>query len=93
MTVTPRPITIQTGSATKKYDGAPLICKEYTITKGSVCDGDMLQLAFTSIVNIGYTENYIVDLTVYGNEDGRKTDVTVNYKITYDYGTLTVTAE
>lgn len=93
LTVTPRPITIQTGSAAKKYDGTPLICKEYTITKGSLCDGDMLQVSFTSIVNIGYTENYIIDITVYGNEEGRKTDVTVNYKITYDYGTLTVTAE
>ena len=93
LNVTPRPITIQTGSASKKYDGTPLVCKEYTLVKGSMCDGDMLQIAFTSIVNIGYTENYCIELTVYGTRDGRKTDLTVNYKITYDYGTLTVTAE
>ena len=94
LSVTPRPITIQTESAAKKYDGYPLVCTEYKITKGSLCEGDMLQLSSTSIVNIGYTDNYIIDLTIYGrSEDGQKTDVTVNYKITYDYGTLTITAE
>ncbi len=94
LTVTPRAITIQTGSATKKYDGTALLCREYEITKGSLCAGDTLELSFTSIVNIGYTENYIIDHTIYGEvAGGNKTDVTLNYKITFDYGTLTVTAD
>ena len=82
------------GSATKKYDGTALFCREYEITKGSLCAGDTLELSFTSIVNIGYTENYIIDHTIYGEvAGGNKTDVTLNYKITFDYGTLTVTAD
>ncbi len=94
LSVAPKAITIQTESASKTYDGKPLYCRNYQITKGELCEGDRLEISFTSIVNIGYTENYIIDLTIYGvNEDGVKIDVTVNYKITYDYGTLTVTAD
>lgn len=94
LSVSPRAITIQTGSATKKYDGGVLYCDDYKITKGSLCEGDKLEISFTSIVNIGYTENYVIDRSIYTvSTDGNRIDVTVNYKITYDYGTLTVTAE
>lgn len=93
LTVTPRPLTIRTGSATMVYDGSALVCEEYEITKGSLCEGDMLNLSFTSIVNIGYSQNYIIDLSVYGkNENGDIVDVSKNYRVSYDYGTLTITA-
>ncbi len=93
LSVAPRAITIQTGSASKKYDGTPIYCKEYKITKGELCAGDKMEVSFTSMVNIGYTENYIVDNTIYAyNENGERYDVTVNYRITYDYGILTITA-
>lgn len=90
--LTPRSITIRTGSAQKIYDGTPLTCSEYEIIKGSLSKGEQLELALTSIVNIGYTQNYIVDYSILRTtEGGVQKDVSDNYRISYDYGTLTVT--
>ena len=90
--LTPRSITIRTGSAKKVYDGTPLTCSEYEIIKGSLSDGEKLELALTSIVNIGYTQNYVVDYSILRTvEGGELKDVSANYKISYDCGTLTVT--
>lgn len=93
LVLTPRTITIRTGSATKVYDGTALVCEEYEITNGSLCEGDTLNLAFTSIVNVGYTQNYIIDYYIQSTQDGDKVNVTSNYRVSYDYGTLTVTAQ
>lgn len=92
--ITPRSITIRTGSAVKVYDGSALVCEEYEIIKGSLCEGDTLEVAFSSMVNIGYTPNYIINYSIHRQtEGGGITDVSENYRISYDYGTLTVTAK
>lgn len=93
LSVTPRAITIRTGSASKVYDGTALTCEEYEIIKGSLSEGDMLEVAFTSIVGIGYTQNYIIDYSIYRiSAEGQLIDVSGNYRFSYDYGTLTVMA-
>lgn len=92
LSLTPRSITIRTGSASKVYDGTPLTCEEYQITSGSLSEGDRLNVALTSIVNVGYTQNYIIDYSILReSEDGRTVNVTSNYRVSFDYGTLTVT--
>lgn len=91
--ISPRVITIRTGSASKVYDGEALVCEEYEIISGSLCEGEEIEISFTSIINIGYSDNYVVALTVIRNEaDGTKKDVSFCYSITYDCGMLTVTA-
>ncbi len=90
--VTPRAVTLRTASASKQYDGEPLSDSRFEVIKGSLCKGESIKLATTSIVNVGYTQNYIIEYTVYGkNADGSITDVSSNYRISYDYGTLTIT--
>jgi len=92
LSISPRAITIRTGSASKKYDASPLKCYEYEIINGELCSGDKLVVSLTSIVNIGYAENFIVALNIYRTDNsGNRLYVTSNYRITYDYGTLTVT--
>ncbi len=92
LTITPKSITIRTGSASKKYDGQPLVCNEFEIIKGSLCSGDSIKAATVSIVNVGYTQNYMIEYTIYhANTDGSITDVSGNYRVSYDYGTLTIT--
>ncbi len=92
LNITPRALTIRTKSASKVYDGKPLNAKGYEIIKGTLCAGDTLEIATTSIVNVGYTQNYVVDYSIYKeNENGTWADVSTNYRLTYDYGVLTVT--
>lgn len=91
--VTPRAITIRTGSATKKYDGEPLICETYNIVQGKLCEGETVFVAFSSLINVGYSPNYIINLRIQSiNENGNVVDITSNYSITYDYGQLKITA-
>ena len=92
--ITPRSITIRTGSATKVYDGLPLVCEEYEIIKGSLCPNETLDVAFTSIVNIGYSNNYIIDCSVLKkDQNGNTVNVSGNYVISYDYGILKITPQ
>lgn len=90
--ITPRTLTIRTGSATKQYDGTPLVCEIYDLIKGSICQGETIEVAFASITNIGYTQNYIIDCTILKtDENGNVMDVTENYSISFDYGVLKIT--
>ena len=94
LVITPRPIAIRTESAQKVYDGTPLVCEEYEMIAGSLCDGEYLQLVFSSHVNIGYSQNYIISYSILReNADKSISDVTANYRISYSFGTLTVTAK
>ncbi|MBQ8382751.1 MAG: hypothetical protein IJX47_06050 [Clostridia bacterium] len=92
--ITPRSVTIRTGSATKVYDGLPLVCDEYEIIKGSLCPDETLDLAFTSIVNIGYSNNYVIDCSILKkDQNGNTVNVSGNYVISYDYGILKITPQ
>lgn len=91
LTVTPRPITISSGSAEKLYDGYPLTCWDYTVPQGTFEFGSNNELIrrtfFTgSQTEVGSSANtFTVQIT---NYEGQVT--TFNYDITYIYGTLTV---
>lgn len=86
--VTPRPITITSGSEEKLYDGKPLICEESEITKGSLVDGETLNVNYTgSQTEVGESDNTFRVSSII-DENGMKT--TDDYDITYVYGTLTV---
>ncbi|QVK18994.1 hypothetical protein KHQ81_04600 [Mycoplasmatota bacterium] len=87
--VTPRPISVQTNSDTKVYDGTALTNGNYTITSGTLVAGDAINVtANTDITNVG-TVNNVLTLEIL---DSGLIDVTSNYNITFDNGTLEVTA-
>ena len=93
LTVTARPITIKAGDATKVYDGTPLTCELYEITSGlSLVDGHTLYAETNgSQTAVGSSTNSISEEIVkITAPDGK--DVTSNYEITFEDGTLTVTA-
>ncbi|MDE6849829.1 MAG: hypothetical protein K2J54_00730, partial [Clostridia bacterium] len=89
LTVTPRAVTITTGSADKPYDGAPL--KNATYTDAGLIEGHTVttpnEADLPFIVNVGSVKNAFT-VTI---KDGLK-DVTENYAVTYVYGDLEITA-
>ena len=85
--ITPRPLTIATGSASKTYDGEPLTKDEYEITSGTLAPNQTLTVIVTgTITDVGITENTF-NITI-KDEQGNNTDQ--NYYITEQLGTLTV---
>ena len=88
----PRPLTIRTGSAEKVYDGGPLVCNTYEILSGSLLPTDTLYLECVSFLDVGYSENYVLSCFVMREENGIQTDVSQGYRITFQYGTLKITA-
>lgn len=84
-------ITIETGSASKKYDGKPLSNEDdLSIVSGELNDGDYLicdeTKSIPSITNAGSIINNLTPKIV----DITGEDHTANYNITVNYGTLTV---
>ena len=89
LTVTKRPLTIETFSNNKVYDGRPLTNMTTPAVTGRL-DGDQISLKITgSQTNIGSSLNTISDLKI--THAANQQDVTANYEITYKLGTLTVT--
>jgi|GEM_PF-5763010 len=89
MEITKRPITIETKSASKVYDGRPLTNKAVVTPVVGKLDGDQIQLKFTgSQTAIGQSDNTATATII--NKATNK-DVTANYDITYKFGKLTVT--
>ncbi len=87
LTVTPRPITIQSDSAEKNYDGTPLTCHRYTVVEDILPKHRIEKAAFTgSQTEVGSSANTFTVQIV----DGNGIVATANYDITYVYGTLTV---
>ena len=86
LTVTPRPLTVEIGSAEKVYDGTALTEDSYNIVSGSVADNQSMTVSVSGArVTVGTAEN-TATVTV---KDGER-DVTHNYDITVKNGTLTV---
>ena len=85
--VTPRPITISTGSGTKVYDGYSLVCPIAEITEGSLVNDQTLEYYnFTEEVNVGTYDNY-ASCYIYENES----EISWNYSITVIPGVLEIT--
>ena len=95
LTVQPRPITIQTGSASKSYDGKGLSNDTFTVVSGSLCSGHKATIVGEILNGIGYTKNipqsFKIAETVSGSNGPLTKDVTSNYSVTYQYGTLMIT--
>ena len=91
LTITPRPITVTAGSDTKVYDGTPLTCGEATVSSALspalVLDHEIRFAVSGSQTEIGESENTLTYAAVF-TADG--TDVSRNYQITEENGTLTV---
>ena len=82
-----RDITIKSGSSFKVYDGKELKDDNYYISQGTLVEGHRLMANVTgSITNAGTAVNEIYGVIYNENDD----DVSKNYNIIYDKGTLTV---
>ncbi|MDC0828707.1 MBG domain-containing protein, partial [Faecalitalea cylindroides] len=85
--ITPRPVTLTSGSASKTYDGTALTNSEVTITSGSLVNAsDVTYAAVGSITNAGSTANTIE--VGYANAQ-----MDANYDVRVVEGTLTVYAQ
>lgn len=88
LTVTPRPITFETLSDTKTYDGIALSNQNFNIISGSLIGQDQgIVLTYNEILHVGVIQNDLMISIVNGSLE----DVTYNYQITYLYGQLEVT--
>ena len=91
LTVTPRPITVCSDSAEKVYDAAPLTAHGCEITEGTLAAEQTLTADYTgSVTNVWESaeENNLFTVTI---RDAAENNVTANYAVTYEYGTLTIT--
>ena len=81
--ITPKPVTLTSGSESRTYDGTPL--KKETVTAdGFVKDEGATYSNFASITNVGTQQNTF-EYTL--NSNTKET----NYKIEKKFGTLTIT--
>ncbi len=88
--VTSRSIKIRADSGTKVYDGTALTQTGFSIISGTLADGETLpSVTITGTqTNVGASANLPKDAVLLDSEGE---DVTYNYEITYQSGTLTVT--
>lgn len=88
LTISRRQITVEAKTASKAYDGTELVCDEWDIVEGSLCEG---QTALVTIVGSqtvrGISDNAVEDVKIY---DATGTEVTKNYIIVFKHGKLTV---
>lgn len=94
LSIQPRAITIRTGSAEKIYDGQLLQCNTFEIVSGDILEDELIRIYCTSITDVGYSENYVLECSVYRvAEDGSLINVSAYYRITYEFGMLKITAD
>ena len=87
LTVIKRIITIATANDEKEYDGEPFEVPDAWVSIGSLASGDTIKVVTsTSVTDIGEYDN-VVKVKIYNSKG---VDVSNNYEIKYDYGTLTV---
>ena len=86
LVISPRTLTITSGSDSKEYDGTPLTSSEIKVTGDGFVDGEGASYTFTgSQTNNGSSKNTF-DYELNANTKAK------NYEITKEYGDLTVTA-
>ena len=89
LSVTPRPLTIRSGSAAKDYDGTPLTCSDYRIVSiTQPIDGHTLEAALSGErTEVGESPNYFAEILILDGEGIKQNE---NYKITVQEGALVV---
>ena len=86
LVISPRTLTITSGSDNKEYDGTPLTSSEIKVTGDGFVDGEGASYTFTgSQTDVGSSKNTF-DYELNANTKAK------NYEITKEYGDLTVTA-
>lgn len=88
ITVDPRNVTIYTDTVTKVYDGTPIEKPEYSFKKGSLAEGDELQIHFRAMPTNAGTYSATPDNYAILNADDE--DVTNRYNIRFVYGVITI---
>ncbi len=90
LTVTERPLVIQTGSMEWIYIGINLSCADYVFLNGtSLADDDVIILKdLTVLKNVGVAENIWYDFDIITK--GNKERVLSQYQISWEYGTVEV---
>lgn len=86
LSVLKRAITVHTASDGKEYDGTEFFNSDYSVTIGSIADGQTAIISNYVIRNVWESGENRLALSVWDNG----IQVTHNYEITYDYGTLTI---
>ena len=90
--ISKRPVTVKAADSSGVYDALPLSSNEAHLADGhGLADGHKLSAAMTAdstITNAGETENKIEKIVI---SDSENNDVTSNYEITTQNGTLSVT--
>lgn len=91
-TITPRPLTIQTGTISRPYNREWLYYYEefkgFSIINGTVADGQkIVVVSYTKIKEVGSADNVLEFIITANNGTG---DYTANYNIDIPYGKLTV---
>ncbi|MBQ3735406.1 MAG: hypothetical protein II855_00580, partial [Candidatus Methanomethylophilaceae archaeon] len=80
-------VSITSGTATKTFDGTPLTVPSLTVTGGSLAAGHtQIATATGTITNAGSTANVFTPII----QDGDGNNVTANYEVSKNTGTLTV---
>lgn len=87
LTVIPKKITIKAGGAQKVYDGSPLRCTDYTVLPNCVDKSQITLDIKGSQTEVGSSDN-VPSNAIIRDENGK--DITSNYDITYENGTLDV---
>jgi hypothetical protein len=88
LVINPVRLKIQTGSATKNYDGTPLTCEDYFVISGDLISGHYMEfISSSTITDIGNTRNYGA-VQIY-DASGNKINSS-NYSIEYTYGVLRI---
>lgn len=92
LTITPRPITVKTDDISKEYDGEPLeaVWGPNSSVSKLLAKDTVSFIPNNSITDVGEADNEIV-LSITDSITGLDMIEAGNYKITYEYGTLTVT--
>ncbi|MBE6019009.1 MAG: hypothetical protein E7230_01525 [Clostridiales bacterium] len=92
--ILPKAITVKANGGSKPYDGTPITAEGtgYTITSGSLADGDVINVPLSgSQTDLGDSPATVGAVTITRGEGDAAKDVTNNYTITKENGTLTVT--
>ncbi len=87
--VYPRAVKLKTQSLTVRYDGTFHSAAGYTEVLGSLAAGHRLELEYPSAKEVGKYAN--IPLTARKIFDASARDVTENYQLTFEYGTLVIT--
>lgn len=88
--LTPKSITVAAGSATASYTGEPLVCNDIFIASGELLEGHYIfdYVVEGSQTDRGRSDNIVKSITIV---DSNGEDVTSNYSIVFQKGTLKVT--